>query len=551
MRGPSRWPELLSAAAPFVALAFALLPLALPFGGHDLAAHVVRIAQWHRGLTEGVFYPLYLHDVFWGFGAPVMLFNPPLPYVVSELFVLLGAGPVAALKLGLALGFVGGSAAVYFLAREALGRPAAGLAAAAYAIVPYRLLDGWVRAAYPELIATALLPLLLLAARRMATAAGGRGWAAVAATLAMLLLTHAPTSLVGIGLATVYGLLWSPRGARGAVLLRLGLAVALGFGLSAFYLLPAAAEIGRTQLQENIGPGSYFFYGYHFVEPRQLLDTGWGYGESVPGPADGMSFQMGRVHLAAAAAALLIAWRAPRAARRELLFWLVASALGVYLTTAYSAWVWRAVPLLHPFQFPWRMLMVPALGTSLLVGALVLPGERWPVWARGTLVAAVLAALVISYAPFVVPLPPPRPMAPRLTPEALQRWIGSNPVWLPRGVRPDGLPGPRAVIVSGSGELQIVRDATHVFVARSRAAAPFTVRLRIFAFPGWQASLDGLVLPARVEAATGAILLDLPAGEHEVALRFGMTPIRRTATLVSLLTVALGGVAWIILGPPR
>jgi hypothetical protein len=548
VREPSGWPELLGAAAPFVALGFALFPLAVPFWGHDLMAHVVRIAQVHRGVTEGVFYPLYLHDVFWGFGAPLMLFNPPFPYFLAELLVLLGASPVGALKLGLALGFVGGAAAVYALARPALGRTAAGFAAAAYAVVPYRLLDGWVRAAYPELIATALLPLMLLAARRTATARQGRGWAAVAVTLALLLLTHAPTSLVGIALATAYGLLWSPPGTRAAFLLRLSLGIALGFGLSAFYLLPAAAELGRTQFQENVGPSSYFFYGYHFIELRQLLDNGWGYGESVPGPADGMSFQIGRVHLAAIAGALALAWRGPRAARRELAFWLLACAAAVYLTTGHSAWLWRALPLLHPFQFPWRMLMVPALGASVCVGGLVLIGERWPPWARGALAAAVLAALVVSYARFVVPLPPPRPIEARITPEALQRWIGANPVWLPRGVRPDGLPGPRLLVVGGTGDVQLVRDATHHLVARSRAATPITVRVRIFAFPDWQAFVDRVRLPTRPDPVTGGILLDLPAGEHEVRLQFAMTPIRRTAAVVSLVTLVLAGVAWLALG---
>jgi hypothetical protein len=546
---PSRWPELLTTAAPFVALAVALFPLAVPFWGHDVSAHAVRIAQVHRGVTEGVAYPLYLHDVFWGFGAPVMLFNPPAPYVLAELLVLLGAGPVAALKIGLALGFVGGAVAVYWLALPPLGRAAASLAAAAYAIVPYRLLDGWVRAAYPELIATALLPLLLLAARRTATVREGRGWAGVAVTLALLLLTHAPTSLVGIALAALYGLWWAAPGTRITFLLRLGLGIALGFGLSAFYLLPAAAEIGRTQFQESIGPASYFFYGYHFVEPRQLIDSAWGYGESVPGPRDGMSFQVGIVHLAGVLVALFLAWRGPRPARRELGFWLAVSAVGVYLTTAYSAWVWRAVPLLHPFQFPWRMLMVPALGTSVCVGAVVLIGERWPAWARGTLSAAVLGGLIVSYAAFVVPLPPPRPIEPRLTPEALQRWIGANPLWLPRGVRPDGLPGPRLEVIAGTGEVLLERDATHVLLARSRAATPITERARIFAFPGWRAVLDGATpLPTRADPVTGAIVLDLPPGEHEVELRFAMTPIRRTGALVSLLALVLGGVAWVALG---
>ncbi len=46
-------------------------------------------------------------------------------------------------------------------------------------------------------------------------------------------------------------------------------------------------------------------------------------------------------------------------------------------------------------------------------------------------------------------------------------------------------------------------------------------------FPGWQATVDGA--PATVAPHPGSGLLDVfvPAGEHELVLRFGATPLRR------------------------
>src|SRR4029450_9583380 len=88
----------------------------------------------------------------------------------------------------------------------------------------------------------------------------------------------------------------STRAERGSSPRRLLASVALGFGLSAFFWLPATLERGSTEFDRSVGPASYFFYGHHFIELRQLWETRWGFGESLPGSTDGMSFQLGRLH---------------------------------------------------------------------------------------------------------------------------------------------------------------------------------------------------------------------------------------------------------------
>jgi hypothetical protein len=48
------------------------------------------------------------------------------------------------------------------------------------------------------------------------------------------------------------------------------------------------------------------------------------------------------------------------------------------------------------------------------------------------------------------------------------------------------------------------------------AAQPARLRLPLFDFPAWRVTVDGTSVPTSVDAATGLISLDLPAGTHRV-----------------------------------
>ncbi|MBN1259121.1 MAG: hypothetical protein JXB35_00430, partial [Anaerolineae bacterium] len=85
-----------------------------------------------------------------------------------------------------------------------------------------------------------------------------------------------------------------------------------------------------------------------------------------------------------------------------------------------------------------------------------------------------------------------------------------------------------------------------VFVTPLEARAVITlteaaqVAANRFAFPGWQAEVDGERAPVTPTDPHGLISFPVPAGRHEITLRFGTTPLRLGATLVSLGSLALG-----------
>lgn len=527
-------------AATAAALLVAIRPALAGFNGHDAVWHLTRIAQWHRGVTEGVLYPRYLHDVYWGRGGPVMIFCPPLPYALTELLSLAGAGPSRALFLATALAFVLALGAFHLFARPALGTAAALVAAAAWTIAPYHLMDAWVRAAYPELLAMAALPLLLYAARRAAEGRDGPGIVGLALSAALLILTHNVTAVFGLPLALAYGV-WHAAAPGGSRALRLSAAarvlagVAGGVGLAAFYWLPALMERAYTLIPETFRDAP-FQPTDHLLSVGQLFVGRPGFGHSGPGAGDGMNFAVGWIHLAALGGAALIAWRRPVAARREILFWLPAVVVSASLTLTPTAWLWDHMPLLPLIQFPWRLLMIAALGSSFCVGALCLPAGGAAPWRRALAAAGLIVVMTASYLPFAAALPPGHDDD-DFTPEALAGSMGAEPMWFPKGA-PWGRRSPRVAVVSGGASVEVIEDITHRLAARVTAAGPATVRVGILAYPGWGAFVDGAAAPARTDEQAD-ILVDVPAGEHELVLSFGLTPLRRLAAWASVLSLAL------------
>jgi hypothetical protein len=73
-----------------------------------------------------------------------------------------------------------------------------------------------------------------------------------------------------------------------------------------------------------------------------------------------------------------------------------------------------------------------------------------------------------------------------------------------------------------------------------RSSQEATIQFYTYYFPGWRGYVDGQEVPIRPEEPYGLITLDVPAGEHQVKIRFGDTPIRVVGKVISLLSLGLG-----------
>jgi hypothetical protein len=71
-----------------------------------------------------------------------------------------------------------------------------------------------------------------------------------------------------------------------------------------------------------------------------------------------------------------------------------------------------------------------------------------------------------------------------------------------------------------------------------------TLTLHLLYYPRWEAFVDGAATPLHPEPGTGYSQIAVPAGPHQIALRYGTTPVEVLGWTISLLTLlALVGLA--------
>lgn len=524
----------------------AALPFLLPGfpATRDSLSHLFRVWALHTAILGGELYPRWFDAFVYGYGYPLLNFYGPLLYYLAELPRLAGLDTIAALRLAVAASEVLAAAGAYLLARDLFGRGGGLLAAACYVAAPYFQTDLLVRGAFPEALGIALMPFALWTLGR-----SGTRWIIVGGLVAALLvLAHNAAALIGLPVMAGYGAWLALTYGQPRRLAATVLSLLLALALAAFFWLPAVVELNAVWLG---GPEGATTFLQSLAKPAALVQRTLihDYTE-VPGAF----LPAGLVQMLLALAGLPFAVR-----RREGWFFglLLVASLALMMTSA--APVWQRLPLATLMAFPWRLQALTALATAILAGGAggmlaLLP--RWRVlgWLGvGVLTLAALAAGLGGLRPGLLDIVPadigPGGFA------RFDRWSGfigtTSPVqFRPRAVQEDPamLPLP-APMESAPGTPPVVTSMSETGGRLSlavTAGTAATLRLRAFAFPGWTAEIDGKPLAVEPDGPAGIVALPVPAGEHQVTLWFGDTPVRQAGLVLSGLgVVALAAIAMV------
>jgi hypothetical protein len=431
--------------------AIALLPQMLrgPSCGHDFDFHLV---SWLDGLNSwkhGILYPHWTPSPNYGAGEPRFIFYPPLTWMLGAALGLVVPWRFVPLVIMIVM-LAASGLATRALARQAFNDGIATLAGCTAIFSGYALFTAYERSAFAEMTGGFWVPLLLLLMLRdphngvlhpFARFFGEEGgnsrtpghpapviqsessWRRVegsavqgahvsdmthlssfrrvlngsAFPLALIVagawLSNAPVgvmlSYLLAGIALILALLkksWAP-------ILRAAIAAALGLGLAAFFLIPAAWEQRWVAIRQAVD------------DPGLLIENSWLFARHADPRLEVHDIELIRVSfiavtmVAVALAGLLVSlWRRTIKAPRRWWIPLALIPIGVlFLQLPLSEPLWNVLPKLRFLQFPWRWLVaLEAPMAIFFASALWAESRRWRVVMLAGCAMAFAAATMVA-----------------------------------------------------------------------------------------------------------------------------------------------------------
>ena len=507
----------------------------------DFDAHYRWAMEVAAAMAAGDPWPRWMAAANQGLGEPALLYYAPLYYLLAGALRFVTGNTWAAMQVVEVAATVLCGWLTWSLVRAWVGDARWALTAAGLAVLnPMLGLLHHGFHGYPWATAFAPLTLLLWALLRPGAEARVVNVAAILA-LAITICVHTISGLMGVVCVGALALrALSREDGRWRIdwrpVLSSVVTVAAGLLLSSAYLLPAIAS--QPLISADVWRKLYTPYDA-FALP---LATAAIYGMRW------FAFQWPLALTAAAAFVLagVLLRRAPPAVRRGLLWpGLLIGGTTLFLATELSFPLWMPDTPLRNVQFPHRFITV----TTILVPMLALPALAWssrrvaPAWALVGVLAthAALAVVVVGKTGLID--------GERITvvPDRLAPYTGLDEYRL-RNAGPDWT----AYARDGGFEAECARAGVRcsamtregrAMTWRVEAPAAAALVMPVFAFPALQPSVNGALVAARADAATGLIAVDVPAGASTVSVAWQMLPTEKVGLALSAAAALV--LAWV------
>ncbi len=268
----------------------------------------------------------------------------------------------------------------------------------------------------------------------------------------------------------------------------------------------------------------------------------WGYGASVLGSGDEMSFALGYLQWILPALVLISVLFIKKLRENKLLILLLLlfTVTALFLSHYRSTPIWLKFKPLEFLQFPWRFLTLAVFSASFLSGAVIFVNKK--------ILSLLLLLLLLLNANYFRPRVwyPDMTDASKFSGDSLRLQVTASifdylPIYAP--LPPPNPAGGDLGITGGEGTFtRLAKRSNFQQYEADITTSKATIELQTFYFPGWRVWLDGKEVkidPSR-DPLLGRMQIDVTSGRHLVTARFTNTPIRTFGNLLSL-------VSWLIL----
>lgn len=516
---------------------------------HD-NTQIQRTFEMAKSISDGVFPVRWVSDLGYGNGYPIFNFYAPLFYYISGILTFTGFSALVATKIAAVFAIILSSFSMYFLAKEFWGKWGGLFSAVLYTYAPFHAVDIFVRGDFAELLAYGLIPLPFLGIyniyRENSTK---KSWFWVCFTsisFAMLITSHNLTAFMATPFLAIEALILGTAYFKKVrkFPIHITLSILLGVLISSFYWIPALLELNYTNVFSIIGGGSDF--RDHFVCITQLWYSPWGFAGSAPGCLDGLSFEIGKLHIMSVLLAIaMVPFVRKRPQSYVVIFASFIFFSSLFLMTEYSRFLWELLEPMKFFQFPWRFLLMTSFASSLLGGFLIWLISKRIRREEAAFVLAISISLISSvyYSRFFYPQSISIDPSDNYTNEASLKWFTSKisdeymPPSFPTPESEAEIENTRIEIDNKEGQIKSLSEKTGRITASLSLADNTQAKLNIANFPAWNFYVNGQ--KTKAEEANGVYELNLPAGNHIVEARFQQTGIEKTSNTAAFVGIAI------------
>lgn len=512
---------------------------------HDINFHIFQANEFYRSLISGSFFPKWVLNANNGYGSANFIYYSPLSYYVVAFFHYFIPSIISSIISALWFSFFLSGITMFLMVRKISDYTTGLLCAILYQILPFHIFDLYLRGTLAELFAYIWFPLIIFPLMEIHKSRDScAAWVCLGLSYAGLILTHLISGFLFTIIIIAYLIYQLLSGESLKKIIWIPGALAIGLGLSSFFLLPVIYERKYVQIE--------YIFEYAFSDFRKnfLFLSNNLYG--VPG-----RFYI-PLHIAVILEVILllliISFKYGKSrkstGKNQFLFFVLTFLLTFFMTTPLSRWLWEFSPALKTIQFPWRWVSFMELSLMLLIVDFFMKEKGRGLISGGMKNRSVLYVLITLVLLSGITVCsgdrkiPEQELNRILYPEKAGYYSNLpkeySPVWATDLEILLTKPVPERVsVLSGDAVAKVFAWQPEKRVIGAEVYTSSVLRIATFYYPGWIAALEDGRVQIKIENNTGAMLVFVPKGRHTLTLRLADTPLRRVAKYISLLSCLL------------
>ena len=504
-----------------------------------------RIQQMDKCLDDFQIPCRWVPDAGYRYGYPQFNYYPPFPYYVGVILHRVGFQYIDSVKILFVAGYVLSAITMFVLVSTLTNKWSGFISALLYSYIPYKAVEVYVRGALSEFWAQIFFPLIFYLIYKVIKTGKTSFVVLLGISIGLLATTHTLMTLIFAPVAIVWALYWL-KSDKWNNIVKVIWGGMLGFGLSAYFLLPVLFERKFVHIESMLS--GYFDYRAHFVSLNKLfISTEWGYGSSGF-PDEKLNLSLGVVQWVVGILVTLFAiYKIKKESVNSKLIILLSSMtlFSIFMMHMKSSFIWAKLPFLWYMQFPWRFLALSIFLLCLLSGYFIYHSDKYK-YAVGLVAVAIAFYLSIS---FFIP----------------KDWLNitdsdkfSGVSWQKQMTISifDYLPiyatlppineAPKTPeIMDGKAEVLDYTKGSDFQYGTIKVSEEASIRLPLFDFPGMVVKVNGEKTSHYNDDCRGhdfcygLISFNLPVGEYKIEVELIDTPIRKIGNSLTLISLVI------------